>query len=104
MASATPGGAPGYDDDKQFGNNVTHFAARTSQRLRGLYRPIPGSQGKGRLRRDFWSVVLFHAFGERESTAEKERPFNSSLALVARMKRSAIRDRCPRDPGLRSAS
>src|SRR5215207_4162429 len=35
MASATPGGAPGYDYDKEFGNNITHLAARTSQRLRG---------------------------------------------------------------------
>src|ERR1700735_1283909 len=34
MASAIPGGAPGYDDDKEFGNFITHSAARTSQRLR----------------------------------------------------------------------
>jgi hypothetical protein len=34
MASAIPGGAPGYDDDKQFGNFVTHLAANTCQRLR----------------------------------------------------------------------
>jgi hypothetical protein len=34
MASAIPGGAPGYDDDKQFGNFITHMADRTSQRLR----------------------------------------------------------------------
>jgi len=27
MASAIPGGAPGYDDDKQFGNFITHMAA-----------------------------------------------------------------------------
>jgi hypothetical protein len=27
MASAIPGGAPGYDDDKEFGNIVTHIAA-----------------------------------------------------------------------------
>jgi hypothetical protein len=25
MASATPGGAPGYDDDKEFGNFITHI-------------------------------------------------------------------------------
>jgi hypothetical protein len=31
---AIPGGAPGYDDDKQFGNFITHNAALTSQRLR----------------------------------------------------------------------
>jgi hypothetical protein len=34
MALAIPGGAPGYDDDKQFGNFIAHIAARTSQRLR----------------------------------------------------------------------
>lgn len=34
MALAIPGGAPGYDDDKQFGNYITHMTARTSQRLR----------------------------------------------------------------------
>jgi hypothetical protein len=35
MASAIPGGAPGYDDNKEFGNFITHSMARTSQRLRG---------------------------------------------------------------------
>jgi hypothetical protein len=35
MASAIPGGAPGYDDNKEFGNFITHSAAQTSQRLRG---------------------------------------------------------------------
>jgi len=25
MASAIPGGAPGYDDDKEFGNFITHM-------------------------------------------------------------------------------
>jgi hypothetical protein len=24
MTSAIPGGAPGYDDDKDFGNNIAH--------------------------------------------------------------------------------
>src|SRR5581483_1705778 len=32
--SATPGDAPGYDDDKEFGNNITHLTVQTSQRLR----------------------------------------------------------------------
>jgi hypothetical protein len=27
MALAIPGGAPGYDNDKEFGNNVTHWSA-----------------------------------------------------------------------------
>jgi hypothetical protein len=35
MASASPGGAPGYDENKKFGNFIAHFVARTSQRLRG---------------------------------------------------------------------
>jgi hypothetical protein len=35
MTSAIPGGAPGYDDDKQFGNFITHLTSQTSQRLRG---------------------------------------------------------------------
>ena len=34
MALAIPGGAPGYDDDKQFGNFITHLTAQASQRLR----------------------------------------------------------------------
>jgi hypothetical protein len=34
MALAIPGGAPGYDDDKQFGNFITHRSAQASQRLR----------------------------------------------------------------------
>src|SRR5215469_12818675 len=32
--SATPGDAPGYDGDKEFGNNIAHLTAETSQRLR----------------------------------------------------------------------
>src|SRR5215475_7552633 len=32
--SATPGDAPGYEGDKEFGNNITHLTAQTSQRLR----------------------------------------------------------------------
>jgi hypothetical protein len=38
MASATHGGVPGYDDDKQLGNFIAHIAAMTSQRLRGYSR------------------------------------------------------------------
>src|SRR3569833_3543244 len=46
MASATPGGAPGYDYDKEFGNNITHLAARTSQRLRGYTVQSPEVKGR----------------------------------------------------------
>jgi hypothetical protein len=35
MALAIPGGALGYDGDKEFGNNITHLAAQASRRLRG---------------------------------------------------------------------
>src|ERR1700738_4365424 len=45
MASAIPGGAPGYDDDKEFGNNITHMAAQTSQRLRGYSCQGPEVKG-----------------------------------------------------------
>src|SRR3977135_724806 len=34
MALAIPGGAAGYDDDKELGNFITHMAAQTSRRLR----------------------------------------------------------------------
>jgi hypothetical protein len=47
MASAIPGGAPGYDDDKEFGNNITHKGDRTSQRLRETYCPSLESQAVG---------------------------------------------------------
>src|SRR6202012_5714201 len=47
MALAIPGGAPGYDGDKEVGNFITHIAARTSQRLRGYSRPTPEVKGGG---------------------------------------------------------
>src|SRR5215217_1913678 len=53
MASATPGGAPGYDYDKEFGNNLAHLKARTSQRLRGYTARSPEVKGGTRLAR-FW--------------------------------------------------
>jgi hypothetical protein len=34
MASASPGGAPGYDKNKKLGNFVAHFIVTASQRLR----------------------------------------------------------------------
>jgi hypothetical protein len=42
---AIPGGAPGcYYDNKEFGNNIAHFTADTSQRLRETYWPMAESQ------------------------------------------------------------
>src|SRR6185312_7423994 len=46
MASATPGGALGYDYDKKFGNNIAHSTARTSQRLRGYTARSPEVKGR----------------------------------------------------------
>src|SRR6478752_5056196 len=46
MASATPGGAPGYDYDKELGNNITHLTALTSQRLRGYTARSPEVKGR----------------------------------------------------------
>jgi hypothetical protein len=31
MALAIPGGAPGYDDNKEFGNNIAHMGGRVSK-------------------------------------------------------------------------
>jgi hypothetical protein len=65
MALAIPGGAPGYDGNKEFGNFITHMAARTSQRLRGYSRPTPEVKGGGAWR-DFGRLTGFRAFGEGE--------------------------------------
>src|ERR1700692_3459617 len=51
MALAIPGGAPGYDYDKEFGNNITHLAARTSQRLRVYSCQTPEVKGRRHLTR-----------------------------------------------------
>src|SRR5260370_16968482 len=48
MALAIPGGAPGYDDDKQFGNFIAHITARTSQRLREHSGEPPKVKGRRR--------------------------------------------------------
>src|SRR3954470_18645534 len=45
MASAIPGGAPGYYDDKEFCNNIAHTPHRTSQRLRGYICRTPDVKG-----------------------------------------------------------
>src|SRR4051812_3189027 len=61
MASATPGGAPGYDYDKEFGNNVAHSTARTSQRLRGYTARSPEVKGRTPLAR-FWQCNCVPGF------------------------------------------
>src|SRR5450631_1968824 len=69
MASATPGGAPGYDENKEASNNITHSAAQTSQRLRGTYWPNPGSQGKAGAKRMICRLARLAALGERKCAA-----------------------------------
>jgi hypothetical protein len=64
MTSAIPGGAPGYDDDKELGNNVAHATRRTSRRLREIDRQTPFCQGTAPPFRDLVSLTGFLAFGE----------------------------------------
>ena len=66
MAASHPRRVPGYDYDKQFGNNITHLMARTSQRLRDLYLLTLGSQARAATKRSFGSLAGFRAFGECE--------------------------------------
>jgi hypothetical protein len=47
MALAIPGGAPGYDDDKELGNFITHMTARTSRRLRKHSCQTPKVKARG---------------------------------------------------------
>jgi hypothetical protein len=77
MASATPGGAPGYDDDKQFGNFITHSTVQTSQRLRGTYLPDPKSQGKAGNYPVPASVAGFLAPGEAKMLLAAMREYSS---------------------------
>src|ERR1700730_10810305 len=51
--SATPGDAPGYDGDKEFGNNITHLTAHTSQRLRELSHQHPNVKARCLVRPTF---------------------------------------------------
>ena len=99
MASATPGGAPGYDYDKEFGNNITHFAARTSQRLRGYTAPRPEVKGRTPFAR-FWQCNCVPAVRRGGICGSCH-----ARRLVARMERSEIRGRgvAERIPDLRFA-
>jgi len=55
MASATPGGAPGYDYDKEFGNNITHLMLRLAKGC-AVIPPDPRKSREGRRQRDFGSL------------------------------------------------
>ena len=73
MASATPGGAPGYDYDKEFGNNITHSRAQTSQRLRGYTARSPEVKGR----------TLSARFGQCSGVPAVRRVFLRSLVRMA---------------------
>jgi hypothetical protein len=64
MTSAIPGGAPGYDNDKKFGNNVAHSTHEASRRLRKTYPPKCQCQGTADRFRNRATVTGFFPFGE----------------------------------------
>jgi hypothetical protein len=66
MALAIPGDAPGYDYDKEDGNNIAHDGEEASQRLREHSHGGPNVKAKPSLSRDFVRVTRFVRFGERE--------------------------------------
>src|SRR5258708_5370613 len=112
MASAIPGGAPGYDDDKQFGNFITHMAARTSQRLRGYTCQTPNVKGKAAMPR-FWDFSEVPGVPrERKCGFQPCAPFSSlvmaglntrpghpRLCLSEKARRGCPAQRCTR-PGM----
>ena len=63
MALAIPGGAPGYDDDKEPGNFIAHMTARTSRRLRKHSRQTLKVKARGNDAL-IWSLAGFRTFGE----------------------------------------
>src|SRR6266576_1732690 len=51
MALAIPGGAPGYDEDKHFGNNITHASVRLPKDCANIAARRPMSRDRRRLPR-----------------------------------------------------
>jgi hypothetical protein len=51
MALAIPGGVPGYDDDKEFGNNVSHVVAQLPKGCANIAAKRPMSRDRRRLPR-----------------------------------------------------
>jgi hypothetical protein len=68
MALAIPGGAPGYDDDKEFGNFITHIAAGFPKGCANIAGAL-GKSREGVARRNLGSLARFRAFGESENWA-----------------------------------
>src|ERR1700759_3602056 len=71
--SATPGDAPGYDGDKEFGNNITHLIARTSQRLREHNRHRPNVKARSSFRLSLHTLAGFLPLGECENAAPAQK-------------------------------
>ena len=63
MALAIPGGAPGYDDDKQFGNFIAHQPSGLPKGCASYNGQAPEVKGRRR-QRDLRSLTWFRAFGE----------------------------------------
>jgi hypothetical protein len=66
MASAIPGGAPGYDDDKQFGNFITHMATELPKGCANI-AANPGKSREGHTKRFIHSLAGFFSPGEGEN-------------------------------------
>src|SRR5215203_3933281 len=120
MASATPGGAPGYDYDKEFGNNIAHSRARTSQRLRGYTVQPPEVKGRTRLP-PFWQcnrvpavrrggILCVQPCGTTHLTTPlsfrdgpKDQTRNLEILQCAIAHRSSLVSRAPRNDGGKQA-
>ena len=66
MASAIPGGAPGYDDDKEFGNFITHIGRSDFPKVARNIAAKPQKSREGGTKRSIQSLAGFRAFGESE--------------------------------------
>ena len=86
--SATPGDAPGYDDDKEFGNNIAHLTAQTSQRLREHSRHRPNVKARGPFSLIFPRLSGVPAVGECENAApaQEERHSYALQPLLRRLR------------------
>src|SRR5580692_6713230 len=72
MALAIPGGAPGYDDDKQFGNFITHMAPILPKGC-AVIAIRPQKSREGGAWRDLGRLTGFRAFFYCHSGARVKR-------------------------------